>query len=1022
MHRFLKKVAHAPKTRDFLRLLGPAALLLAEKFHLVRLQKTPRGARAYSIGTLAAICLMAFLPLPNSFAATEVCGSIAADTIWTSMDSPYIVTCDVSVDKDVTLRINPGVEVRFDGPYVLTVSGTLIARGTSTEKILFTSNRAEENWGYILFYGSSTPAAYIEGNYDSGCILEYCTIEYAGAPVPDNNGAVIIDKASPLINFCTIKNNVTSGIYADLFNNTLKLTNNTIEENSSFTGGGGIFIRNGSVTIANNIIEKNNAYHGGGIYLYESSATITSNNITNNTSSSQGAGIEAFNSDANIINNIIKNNNTTYLNSKGGGISTNSGTVTISKNYILNNSSYTGGGIFAWGGVITISQNIISTNTATTNGGGLYGANAELVISHNSIIYNSSYLQGSALYLGSNDEASVFNNTITGNYQDDLQANSSIFTATSSFSFNNNNIFNNETAYELWNNLSSGSADLDCTGNWWGTATGSEISDKIYDGNDDSSKGLVDYTPWQTVMRIDTPISPPNQVVAIKRTNTIEVEWADNPESDVAGYMVHWGPAEVYPLTSTVDVGNANSYIISGLSPGSGYQVSVTAYDHDYDPSLEDSTTPVLENQTGGAESGYARANWSEETKLLLIRKRTRGFKMHIYKPPLTVGGDIGWKPVAKDNWIGTDITAVAPVQFDADPEDELVIVRRHSSGVYSFDIRDLPTSEDGNTGPPLATDENIGMNVVGIACGNYDDDPQSEIAVVRKHADGTYGVEIYDLPTEVRGNTGPPIASDNNIGINIAAVTGAKYGDYSDDMLLVIRKNANGNHKLHIFAIPETVDDNVGRPVASDESLVKVPVIAVAAGNYDLDRNDELVLVKQRNNGVFKLQIFNLPTIVDGNTGPNIASDNNIPDDVVAVAVVSVNIVPTVTITSPPDGSTFAGGSDILFEGYANDAEDGALSGGALVWTSDMDGQIGTGTSFSRTLARGIHNITLTATDSEGKSATDSVSITVLNAPPVATDDVAATDEDTAVTIDVLGNDSDIDADTLTIDSVTQG
>jgi len=43
-------------------------------------------------------------------------------------------------------------------------------------------------------------------------------------------------------------------------------------------------------------------------------------------------------------------------------------------------------------------------------------------------------------------------------------------------------------------------------------------------------------------------------------------------------------------------------------------------------------------------------------------------------------------------------------------------------------------------------------------------------------------------------------------------------------------------------------------------------------------------------------------------------------------------------------------------------------------------------------------------------------------NDPPLAVDDTATTPENTAVTIDVLNNDSDPDGDTLTVDSVTQG
>ena len=53
---------------------------------------------------------------------------------------------------------------------------------------------------------------------------------------------------------------------------------------------------------------------------------------------------------------------------------------------------------------------------------------------------------------------------------------------------------------------------------------------------------------------------------------------------------------------------------------------------------------------------------------------------------------------------------------------------------------------------------------------------------------------------------------------------------------------------------------------------------------------------------------------------------------------------------------------------------------------------------------------------------ATVNVTITCINDAPVADDDSATTDEDTAVTIDVLDNDDDVDGDPLAVDSVTQG
>lgn len=66
----------------------------------------------------------------------------------------------------------------------------------------------------------------------------------------------------------------------------------------------------------------------------------------------------------------------------------------------------------------------------------------------------------------------------------------------------------------------------------------------------------------------------------------------------------------------------------------------------------------------------------------------------------------------------------------------------------------------------------------------------------------------------------------------------------------------------------------------------------------------------------------------------------------------------------------------DFPFSGVARDLEDGALTGTSLVWTSSIDGEIGTGETFNATPSEGVHTITLTATD--GDQNTDSVTITL--------------------------------------------
>jgi len=92
-------------------------------------------------------------------------------------------------------------------------------------------------------------------------------------------------------------------------------------------------------------------------------------------------------------------------------------------------------------------------------------------------------------------------------------------------------------------------------------------------------------------------------------------------------------------------------------------------------------------------------------------------------------------------------------------------------------------------------------------------------------------------------------------------------------------------------------------------------------------------------------------------------------------------NDPPTVSITSPVDGSTFDSGATITFQGTATDPEEGDLSA-SLVWTSSKDGPIGTGGSFSATLSDGTHTITASVTDSGGATGSASVSITV-GTPP---------------------------------------
>ena len=100
------------------------------------------------------------------------------------------------------------------------------------------------------------------------------------------------------------------------------------------------------------------------------------------------------------------------------------------------------------------------------------------------------------------------------------------------------------------------------------------------------------------------------------------------------------------------------------------------------------------------------------------------------------------------------------------------------------------------------------------------------------------------------------------------------------------------------------------------------------------------------------------------------------------------VNTPPSVAISAPGDQDSVIENVSLRFTASANDAEDGLISND-LLWSSNLDGPIGNGATFTTsTLSVGTHIITASVTDSDNVPATDALSIIILpdpNIPPIA-------------------------------------
>lgn len=393
---------------------------------------------------------------------TIIGNNIIKDTTLTKDRSPYIVPQNIDVMANVTLKIEPGVTIKFDQGTNLDIFGTIIAYGTASEMIVFTSNMATParlDWEGISFRTGSVGTIEDEnGDYAGGSIFSYCEFNFARLAISNE----IYNSNLHIMN--SFFNNLGKGIY---HLGTGRFENNSW--NSPYLGEL-LFIHFktnysvvGTISIKNNQVTNGVIYAGGND---SASAIIQDNHI-------MGIGRKAISGNGNVISqeisgNIVENGyievrcpntqvfNNTIKNSSFRGISIPSETenVSIYNNVITNHEQ---AGIY----IVKGSSTIINDNIIANNGGdGILNFGTAAIISQNEITNNSGY---------------------------------GIFT-THIGTFTRNNIYGNKL-YDFY--YTSITSDQIATNNYWGTTNSSEISNNIFDSFEDIT-GEVIFEPYAT--------------------------------------------------------------------------------------------------------------------------------------------------------------------------------------------------------------------------------------------------------------------------------------------------------------------------------------------------------------------------------------------------------------------------------------------------------------------------------------------------------------------------------------------
>jgi hypothetical protein len=584
--------------------------------------------------------------------ATDVSGLISTNTTWTKANSPYVVTGNILVAEGVMLTIEPGTEIRFDASKVLQINGTLVARGSSNDSIRFTSNTVQEPgaWGNIYFTDYSTDAVLDNnGGYMSGCALEYCIIEYGGK-IEENDYTNMVQAfdALPFIQNCSIKHSRNAGLSIE-GNSKFSLNFNTfvdceygfssISYFANFKIDHCTFINNKTALsngISDNLLIENCIFSYNHLIFSGNRNFIIKNSEFSYNSTDEWL-IDTFFGEFEFCNNLVHHNvSACFLRWEMAS------NAKIKSNIFLDNTALEegcliGGGIWEENHFddTTFIENNIFTNNVNVKPLSISVVYTKVFARNNYFINN--IFKGCLINLSNvkypdilPEHNAIFfsDNVITQN----ISSSGFLTTIAGAIELDSNNFLNNTSAYILKNtNSPTQQPYLDISNNYWGVNTTEELREVVYDFFDDANLGITVFDNVLLSPPAQSPVLPPAQVKKTDMGNgNVKVSWDSNPD-DAIGYNVYWGNYSAYTFDQMADAGNANSYIVNGVSVDD--RIAVTAYDSDYIHGKQ-SHTWRNENMLAGHESPYS----FDMEDLLGVNKPESTLAFNFYPNPVNDG------------------------------------------------------------------------------------------------------------------------------------------------------------------------------------------------------------------------------------------------------------------------------------------------------------------------------------------------------------------------------------------------
>ncbi len=248
--------------------------------------------------------------------------------IWTQDNSPYNILTDIEIPDSSKLVIEPGVIVKFLGPFSLTINkeSQLLAKGIPDNKIVFLQTDSLIQKNCFKFLNSGVDDT-----------LEYCTFKKFAYNAPQYNALFYLYQTGTVFkNVDFIKNysNTSNGLICCDKSDAIFLNCKFIDNKSELKGI--IYANSANILLKNTLFNNNYCYETGGVaYSNNSNFDFINCTIYNNGAKGLGGVVHCnLKNSLNFQNSIIWNN---YA-SKGSFVYSNA-TTELNTNFCCIDSS-----------------------------------------------------------------------------------------------------------------------------------------------------------------------------------------------------------------------------------------------------------------------------------------------------------------------------------------------------------------------------------------------------------------------------------------------------------------------------------------------------------------------------------------------------------------------------------------------------------------------------------------------------------------------------------------------------------